>query len=246
MILSERKLILIIGVVALISVFFTGKNIPVVYAAEGEIFYHERGYFKADNGIFGGPGCGICERESRNDKDSPWYCSSKRPEIKGYFTKDSACKRAYGPNVIAGSGYSGYVSVDMMSTCGLSSGWFQGVECIIPRSPACAELVNGVCQKIDTSLLQGGAKDIGKMPTNSGEFIVKIFIIILSFAGGIALLLIILSGYKIIMSKGKPEAIQQGKEQLISAIVGLVFIIFSFVIFQLVFVDILKIPGIIP
>ncbi|MBU3979206.1 pilin, partial [Patescibacteria group bacterium] len=114
------------------------------------------------------------------------------------------------------------------------------------RSPACAELVNGVCQKIDTSLLQGGAKDIGKMSTNSGEFIVKIFIIILSFAGGIALLLIILSGYKIIMSKGKPEAIQQGKEQLISAIIGLVFIIFSFVIFQLVFVDILKIPGIIP
>ncbi|MBU4099259.1 pilin [Patescibacteria group bacterium] len=245
MILPEQKLILIIGVVALISVFFTGKNIPVVYAAEGEIFYHERGYFKANNGVFGGPGCGVCLRESRKDKDSPWYCSSKRPGIKGYFTKDSACKKAYGSDVIAGTGSGGYVPVNMMSTCGLSSGWFQGIECIIPRSPACAELVNGVCQKIDTSLLQGGAKDMGKMPTNSGEFIVKIFIIILSFAGGIALLLIISAGYKIIMSKGKPEAIQQGREQLISAIVGLVFIIFSFVIFQLVFVDILKIPGII-
>ncbi len=243
MILPEQKLILALGVVVfLVSVFFTGKNIPGVYAATGEIFYHERGYFKASNGIFGGPGCGVCLQHYEYTRSG---CKILRPGIAGYFTKDSACKVAYGSNVIAGTGYRGYVGVDMMSTCGLSSAWFQGVECIIPRSPACAELVNGVCQKIDTSLLQGGAKDMGKMPTNSGEFIVKIFIIILSFVGGIALLLIILSGYKIIMSKGKPEAIQQGKEQLTSAIVGLVFIIFSFVIFQLVFVDILKIPGII-
>ncbi|MBU3979493.1 pilin [Patescibacteria group bacterium] len=112
-----------------------------------------------------------------------------------------------------------------------------------PIPAACLELKDGVCIKVGTSIFQGGDK--GDILTEPAQLITRIFTIILGFAGGIALLLIIFAGYKIIMSKGKPEAIQQGREQLTSAIVGLVFIIFSFVIFQLVFVDILKIPGII-
>ncbi len=111
-----------------------------------------------------------------------------------------------------------------------------------PPGPPCAEWgtgnQEGVCLKVATSLPSGN------ISTNPGEFIVRIFTIILGLAGGIALLLFLSAGYKIIMSNGKPEGIQQGREQLISAIIGLVFIIFSFVIFQLVAVDILKIPGI--
>ncbi len=244
MILIKQKLILILGIVVfLILVFFTGKNIPGVYAATGEIFYHERGYFKANNGVFGGPGCGVCLREARSSKSSPWKCVSLRPGIKEFFTKESACKRAYGTNVISGTGSGGYVPVNMMSSCGLSSAWFQKVECIIPRSSPCLEWKDGVCIKIGTSIFHGGDKDKGNIAAEPAQLITRIFTIILGFAGGIALLLIISAGYKIIMSKGKPEAIAQGREQLISAIVGLIFIIFSFIILQLVFVDILKIPG---
>lgn len=107
-----------------------------------------------------------------------------------------------------------------------------------PPSSPCAQLNKGVCETIATSLPSG---DISTKPS---QFITNILAIILSFTGGIALLLIISAGYKIITSKGKPEEIQQGRDQLISAIVGLMFIIFSFVIFQLIAVDIFKIPGI--
>ncbi|MBU3979361.1 hypothetical protein KKE68_06735 [Patescibacteria group bacterium] len=118
-----------------------------------------------------------------------------------------------------------------------------------PPGPPCAQWqdVNGdgvgdpssgICEMIATSLPSGN------ISTNPAQFIVKILAIILSFAGGIALLLIISAGYKIITSNGKAEGIQQGRDQLISAIIGLLFIIFSFVIFQLITSDILKIPGI--
>jgi len=112
-----------------------------------------------------------------------------------------------------------------------------------PPGPPCAEWQggnpsSGVCLKVATSLPSGN------ISTNPAQFIVKILAIILSFAGGIALLLIISAGYKIITSNGKAEGIQQGRDQLISAIIGLLFIIFSFVIFQLITSDILKIPGI--
>jgi len=118
-----------------------------------------------------------------------------------------------------------------------------------PPGPPCAKWKDpgpesGVCEMVATSLFQGKDAKSGDISTDPGQFIARILAIILSFAGGIALLLIISAGYKIMTSKGKPEAIQQGRDQLISAIVGLVFIIFSFVIFQLVVTDILKIPGI--
>lgn len=112
-----------------------------------------------------------------------------------------------------------------------------------PPAPPCSKWQNndpssGVCLGVATSLSSEA------FSTDPAGFIARIFSILLSFAGGIALLLIISAGYKIMTSKGKPEAIQAARDQLIAAIVGLVFIIFSFVIFQLIFADILKIPGI--
>jgi len=40
-----------------------------------------------------------------------------------------------------------------------------------------------------------------------------------------------------------PEALKDARDQLISAIIGLIFIIFSLVILQIIGVDILRIPG---
>lgn len=71
-----------------------------------------------------------------------------------------------------------------------------------------------------------------------------VFSYILAIAGGVALVNIMLSGYKLMASKGNPEAIQQGREQITAAIVGLIFIILSFVIFQIIVVNILHLPGI--
>lgn len=87
------------------------------------------------------------------------------------------------------------------------------------------------------------ATAFGGISTKPEEFITRLFGIILGFSGGIALLLIIFSGYQMMMSQGNPEKIQGARETLTSAIVGLLFIIFSLVILEFIGLDILHIPG---
>lgn len=84
---------------------------------------------------------------------------------------------------------------------------------------------------------------IGPLSTDPAGFIKSIFSLLLGVAGGIAVILIIVSGYRLMASQGNPEQVQGAREMLTSAIVGLLFIIFSFVILQVIGVDILKIPG---
>ena len=65
----------------------------------------------------------------------------------------------------------------------------------------------------------------------------------MGIGGGIAFLLILVAGFMIITSQGSPDKIQAGKELLTSAIAGLLLIIFSVFILELIGVDILEIPG---
>jgi hypothetical protein len=45
------------------------------------------------------------------------------------------------------------------------------------------------------------------------------------------------------VSQGNPEKIQAAREQLTAAIVGLMFVVFSLVILQVIGYDILRLPG---
>lgn len=92
------------------------------------------------------------------------------------------------------------------------------------------------CLKINT----GFNIPIGTTPI---DLITSIFSIVLSLSGGIAILLIIVSGYRMMISQGNPEALKEAREQLTATIVGLLFIIFSLVILQIIGYDILQIPG---
>jgi len=114
----------------------------------------------------------------------------------------------------------------------------QGNEETFPTPPLpCLTLSQegGGCDTVETA--------IGAINTNATGFIKSIFSLILGLSGGIALLLIIFSGYKLMAARGNPEALTEARDQLISAIIGLLFIIFSLVILQIIGVDILKIPG---
>ncbi len=84
---------------------------------------------------------------------------------------------------------------------------------------------------------------LGQISTGVGGFSQDLFRIVLGISGGIAVILIIISGYKLMTSRGNPEQLQQAKEQLTAAIVGLLFIIFSLVILQSIGVNILQLPG---
>lgn len=109
------------------------------------------------------------------------------------------------------------------------------VELPPPPSPPCKKWSNGQCTTFASAL--------GDFATDPAGFVQYIFAVLLSVSGGIALLLIIRAGYQLMASQGKPEQIQNGRDQLIAAIVGLVFLIFAFVFLQLIGVDIFHLPG---
>jgi len=126
----------------------------------------------------------------------------------------------------------GDTSCDQTKNASLSSD-----EQIPAVPPPCKEFDESTkkCLSVDTAL--------GIISTDPASFVKSVFSIVLGLAGGIALILIIIAGYKFMVSRGNPEAVKGATEQLISAVIGLLFIIFSFVILQIVGVDILKIPG---
>lgn len=74
---------------------------------------------------------------------------------------------------------------------------------------------------------------LGTFKTNPADFVQQIFNLAIGIAGGITFLLIVSGALKILTSAGNPEAVSQGKEIVTSAIIGLLFIIFSTFILRL-------------
>ncbi len=65
----------------------------------------------------------------------------------------------------------------------------------------------------------------------------------IGIGGGIAFLLIVYAAFLIMTSQGNPERLRAGQELLISAITGLILLIFSVFILRVIGIDILKLPG---
>jgi len=83
---------------------------------------------------------------------------------------------------------------------------------------------------------------IGPIDVSSPEaFVEAILELALGIGGGIAFLLIIFGAFQVLASGGKPEKIQAGKELITSAIAGLLLIIFSVFLLELIGVKILDI-----
>ena len=83
---------------------------------------------------------------------------------------------------------------------------------------------------------------IGCIPvSNTKDFIAFVLGWAIGIGGGIAFLLIVFAGFMMMTSTGKPERLQAGKELLVSAIAGLIMIIFSVFILRIIGVDILGI-----
>jgi len=121
--------------------------------------------------------------------------------------------------------------------CADAGGLPIGTSTVPTNPPFCARSLSG------GNIIYTCRTAIGDVIASPQGFVTRLFGLILSISGGIALLLIIISGYKILSSQGNPEALKGAKEQLTAAIVGLLFIIFALVILQIIGVDILRIPG---
>lgn len=90
-------------------------------------------------------------------------------------------------------------------------------------------------QRVDTAI---GSID----PTPQG-IAEKIYATGIGIGGGIAFLVMVGGGIKLLTSSGNPEGIKAGWEMIGSAIGGLLFIIFSVFLLEIIGVDVLRIPG---
>jgi len=93
----------------------------------------------------------------------------------------------------------------------------------------------GNCLSINTA--------IGPIEVTAQGFIRSIFTFVLTIASFGAVVIIIYSGYMFMVSRGDKEKLQGARETITAAIVGLLFIIFSIVILEIIGIDILRIPG---
>lgn len=80
---------------------------------------------------------------------------------------------------------------------------------------------------------------IGCIPTNPSEFAQAVLKFVLGIGGGLAFLLMLLGAFQMLTSAGNPETLHAGKERFTDAIIGLLFIIFSILLLQIIGVDIL-------
>lgn len=85
---------------------------------------------------------------------------------------------------------------------------------------------------------------LGCIPTkDTTQFVAWILRFAIGIGGGIGFLLIIFGAIKVLTSAGNPESLKAGQELITSALIGLIFIIFSLFLLKLIGVDLLKIPG---
>ena len=84
---------------------------------------------------------------------------------------------------------------------------------------------------------------IGCVPYDPGNLVKWLLGFGLSLAGGIAFLLMTWGAFLYITSQGNPDQLQKAEETIVSAVGGLLFIIFAVFLLRLIGVDILKIPG---
>lgn len=93
---------------------------------------------------------------------------------------------------------------------------------------------NGKCNIVESA--------IGDIPTDPAAFVKTIFTVLLSMAGGWATYLIIVAGYGLMFSHGEAEKVKEAREEITSAIVGIVFMLLSLVILRVIGVDIFALP----
>lgn len=84
---------------------------------------------------------------------------------------------------------------------------------------------------------------IGCIPTEPVAFVKGTLKFITLIAGAIALILMVLGALRMIWSSGNADELTAGQEQFKSALIGLLFILFSVLLLEIIGVDILGIPG---
>lgn len=182
----------------------------------------------------------VCKGQGKDDngKDYTIYCKNSAAKCIAGKDKSLVLDNDSGEVKVKGKNKDFDQNLKMKTAKGVTCGIPPSPSEPPPPSPPCIQggWTGGNCKSLVTGL--------GELQTDPSGFTTRVFAILLSFSGGIALLLIIRAGYLLMTSQGKPNQVQEGRDQLIAAIIGLVFLIFSMVLLQVIGFDILRIPGI--
>lgn len=81
------------------------------------------------------------------------------------------------------------------------------------------------------------------IPDNPAGFASEFYAIGLSIIGGLAVLYLIYGAYVLMTSRGNPDEVNKGKSYVVYAIIGLLVAIFGYLFIEIVFIDILHLPG---
>jgi hypothetical protein len=84
---------------------------------------------------------------------------------------------------------------------------------------------------------------LGCIPANPVTIVQTVVKIGLSIAGGVAILMVLAAGFMLSTSQGDPKKTTEAREMITSAVIGLLFIIFSITILQFVGVSVFQLPG---
>lgn len=106
----------------------------------------------------------------------------------------------------------------------------------------CDQVVDGE-RKLQCINCSGVWTAVGCIPTDPTNMVQALVTIGLFIGGGVTLLIILAGSFVLSTSQGDPKKTSDAKEMITSAIIGLIFIIFSVSILQLIGVQILQIPG---
>lgn len=151
--------------------------------------------------------------------------------ISGTTTGGNVCSERF--NVTVGGGTGGGGGTVFQPKGCECTGVTKAEEC--PKEKVFIE-GQGCCQSLDTG--------IGCIPTEPGGFVSFMFKYLLGFSGMIAFFLILAAGFQILTSAGNPEKLQAGQQLLTAAVIGVMVLVFSIVILQIIGTNILGgLPG---
>lgn len=85
--------------------------------------------------------------------------------------------------------------------------------------------------------------DLGIIPCSPTGFATSLYGIGLSFIGIVALLFIIYGGFLILTSQGSEEQLRRGKSYITYSIIGVVLAVGGYALYQILAIDVIKIPG---
>lgn len=126
-----------------------------------------------------------------------------------------------------------------------------GKICKDPKDPdfdgnkhtVCTKAGGDPCKTPTASDNPGFNTAIGCIHTSPAAFVKDFLTFIVAISGGLAFLMMLLGSFQMLTSAGNPETLATGRDRFTNAIIGLLFVIFSVLLMQIIGFDILRLPG---